>query len=124
MSARIRFVGALMVGAMLTGGPVITPRYAWPTACPKALTGEQIEESDYRYPYRDPYLATMTIAMLNPEGVTPGLKRQVVHVKVLPGRDRFPSLEGRGQLSVALYRQSGPAPLLFILSGIGSNPYF
>jgi hypothetical protein len=62
--------------------------------------------------------------MLNPDGLTPGIKRQVVHVPLLPGRNELPSLEGRGKLSVALYRQDHPAPLLFILSGIGSNPYF
>jgi hypothetical protein len=79
---------------------------------------------DYKYPYHDPYLATITTAILNADGHTPGLKREVVHVPVLPGRDRLPTLEGRGDLSVALYRQSGPAPLVFIVSGIGSNPYF
>src|SRR5713101_5303678 len=36
----------------------------------------------------------------------------------------MPALEGRGEVSVAVYRQSHPAPLLFILSGIGSNAYF
>jgi hypothetical protein len=78
----------------------------------------------YAYPYRDPYLATITAAALNPDGLTPGLKRQVVHVPVLPERNDVPTLEGRGEVSVALYRQHRPAPLLFILSGIGSNPYF
>jgi len=48
----------------------------------------------------------------------------VVHVPVLPDRNQLPSLEGRGDLSLALYRRNHPAPLLFILSGIGSNPYF
>jgi hypothetical protein len=42
----------------------------------------------------------------------------------LAGRNDLPTLEGRGHLSVALYRQSHPAPLLFILAGIGSNAYF
>ena len=77
-----------------------------------------------RYPYHDPYLATITTAILGADGLNPGLKRQVVHVAVLPHRNRLPSLEGRGELSVALYRQNRPAPLVFILSGIGSNPYF
>jgi len=79
---------------------------------------------DYRYPYQDPYRATVTTAILNADGLNPGLKRQVVHVPVLPGRNRLPTLEGRGELSVALYRQNHAAPLMFILSGIGSNPYF
>lgn len=80
--------------------------------------------ASYDYPYRDPYLATITAAVLNPDGLTPGLKREVIRVPVLPGRDRLPALEGRGDMSVTFYRHEGPAPLLFILSGIGSNPYF
>jgi len=79
---------------------------------------------DYRYPYHDPYIATATTSILNADDVSPRLKRQVVHVPVLPDRNQLPSLEGRGDLSLALYRQKHPAPLLFILSGIGSNPYF
>ncbi len=88
------------------------------------LSWGTVSAEDYKYPYRDPYLATITTAILNADGHTAGLKRQVVHVPVLPDRNRLPTLEGRGDLSVALYRQSRPAPLLFIVSGIGSNPYF
>ena len=67
---------------------------------------------------------TITTAVMNAEGHTPGAKRQAIHVPVLPDRNQLPTLEGRGNLSVALYRQSRPAPLIFILSGIGSSPYF
>src|SRR5215813_7525756 len=85
---------------------------------------------DYNYPYRDPYLATVTGATLNADGLTPGIKRQVVHVPALPDRDNLPGRAGlpglapRGALSVALYRQKAPAPLVFILPGTGSTPYF
>jgi len=41
----------------------------------------------------------------------------------LAGRNGLPTLEGRGNVSVAFYPQSHPAPLLFILPGIGSNAY-
>ncbi len=88
------------------------------------LSWSSLEADDYNYPYHDPYVATVTTAILNGEGDTPRLKRQVVHVPGLAGRNRLPSLEGRGELSVAFYRQRHLAPLLFILSGIGSNPYF
>lgn len=80
--------------------------------------------ADYHYPFHDPYLATATTAILNADDRTLRPRRQVIHVPVLPDRNAFPSLEGRGNLSLALYRQSHPAPLLFILSGVGSNPYF
>jgi hypothetical protein len=82
------------------------------------------QAEEYKYPYHDPYVATITAALLNSDDLTPRLKRQVVHVPGLPGRDQLPALEGRGELKVTLYRQKHPAPLLFILSGIGSNPYF
>jgi len=89
-----------------------------------ALFSGASSAQEYKFPYRDPYLATITTAVLNADGHTPGAKRQVVRVPVLPGRNGLPTLEGRGNLSVALYSQRGPAPLMFIVSGIGSNPYF
>lgn len=88
------------------------------------LLWSSAEAGEYKYPYRDPYLATVTTAILNADGLNPGLKREVVHVPVLPDRNQLPTLEGRGELSVALYRQPHAAPLMFILSGIGSSPYF
>lgn len=88
------------------------------------LSWSSVEATDYKYPYLDPYLATTTTAILNDDGLTPGLKSQIVHVPGLPDRNQLPSLEGRGELSVALYRKNHSAPLLFILPGIGSNPYF
>ena len=79
---------------------------------------------DYAYPYRDPYVATVTTAILNADRLRPRLKREILHVPALPGRNGLPSLQGRGTLSVAFYRQKHPARLVFILSGLGSNPYF
>lgn len=93
----------------------------WIALC---LSWSSVEAEDYKYPYHDPYMATITTAILNADGLTPGLKRRVVHVPVLRDRNQLPSLEGRGELSVALYCQRHRTPLLFILSGIGSNPYF
>jgi hypothetical protein len=82
------------------------------------------EADDYEYPFHDPFLATVTSAILNSDALAQRPKREVIRVPGLPGRDAVPLLEGRDELSVALYRQPHPAPLLFILSGIGSNPYF
>ena len=88
------------------------------------LLWSSVGAEEYKYPFRDPYIATVTAAVLNGEGVTPKPKRQVVHVSGLPGRNQVSALKGRGEVSVAVYRQNHPAPLLFILSGIGSNAYF
>jgi hypothetical protein len=88
------------------------------------LLWSSVGAEDYKYPYHDPYVATVTTAILNADGPGRRLKRQAVHVPGLPGRNQLASLEGRGAMSITLYRQHHPAPLLFILSGIGSNPYF
>ena len=88
------------------------------------LSPSAADSIGYGYPYRDPVIATISSALVNVDGITPGVKRQVVHVPGLPGRNRLPGLEGRGYVSVALYRQHHPAPLMVILSGIGSSAYF
>src|SRR5918999_3204118 len=88
------------------------------------LLTNSIEAADYQYPYHDPYLATATTAILSDDGATARAKSTIVHVPGLPGRNNLPSLEGRGDVSLALYRQNHPAPLLFILAGLGANPYF
>ncbi|HEY7166610.1 MAG TPA: hypothetical protein VIB79_18700 [Candidatus Binatia bacterium] len=82
------------------------------------------EADSYNYPYHDPYLATVTASILNDDGPDARLKSESVRVPALAGRNQLPTLEGRGDMGVALYRQNRPAPLLFILSGIGTNPYF
>jgi hypothetical protein len=51
-------------------------------------------------------------------------KSNILRVPGLPGRNGLPSLEGRGDVSLAFYRQNRAAPLLFIVAGVGSNPYF
>jgi hypothetical protein len=80
------------------------------------------EAADYRYPYRDPYLATATVAILS--GKNNGIESSILRVPGLQGRNELPTLQGRGHVSLALYQQDRPAPLLFILPGFGANPYF
>jgi hypothetical protein len=88
------------------------------------LLTRSIEAADYKYPYRDPYLATATSAILGNDKATARVESNILRVPGLPGRNRLPSLEGRGDVSLAFYRQNQAAPLLFILAGVGSNPYF
>ena len=93
---------------------------AWIALC---LIGSVAQAEEYRYPYWDPYLATATSALLEGNRQTSRPRRLAVHVPGLAGRNALPTLEGRGNVSVAFYPQSYPAPLLFILPGIGSNGY-
>jgi hypothetical protein len=88
------------------------------------LLTRPVEAAEYKYPYRDPYLATATSAILGNGEPTPRVESNIVRVPGLPGRNRLPGLEGRGDVSLAFYRQNQAAPLLFILAGVGSNPYF
>src|SRR6185503_5545454 len=83
-----------------------------------------LEAGDYKYPYHDPYLATATTAILSDDGATPRADSIIVQVPGLAGRNHLPSLEGRGHVSLAFYPQRRSAPLIFILAGLGSNPYF
>lgn len=105
-------------------GALFTVRLPFVVLTTLILSWSPVQAEDYKYPHHDPYIATLTTAILNADGLTPRLKRQVVHVPGLPGRDELPSLEGRGDMGIALYRQDRPAPLRFILSGVGSSPYF
>ena len=87
------------------------------------LLTRSIEAADYNYPYRDPYLATATSAILGNDEATARVESNVLRLPGLPGRNKLPNVEGRGDLSLAFYRQNQAAPLLFILAG-GSNAYF
>ena len=55
---------------------VYLSRYAFP--------GASVEAAEYKYPYRDPYLATATTAILSDDGATPRANSEVVHVPGLP----------------------------------------
>lgn len=90
------------------------------SAC--CLLTRSVEAADYPYPYRDPYLATATAAILS--GKSDGVESSILRVPGLQGRNKLPTLEGRGHVSLALYQHDRPAPLLFILPGFGANPYF
>jgi hypothetical protein len=103
---------------------MVSVRFHFIVLATTVLSCGSVDAEDYAYPYRDPYLATITSAILNADRLSPRVNRELVHVPVLPGRNRLPTLEGRGNLSVAFYRRDHPAPLVFILSGIGSTPYF
>jgi hypothetical protein len=88
------------------------------------LAAKSIQGAEYNYPYHDPFLATATTALLSDDGTQARGKSTIVHVPGLPGRNKLPTLEGRGNVSVNLYRHSHPAPLLFIVAGVGANPFF
>jgi hypothetical protein len=83
-----------------------------------------VRAAEYNYPYRDPFLATATTALLSDDRTKARDKSTIVHVLGLPGRNKLPTIEGRGDVSINFYKHDRPAPLLFILPGVGANPFF
>src|SRR5262249_58938911 len=119
MRTRARFVAALVAGTMLSGSAAVgraqsgaapgcppsnDPLQLCLSVRPAPRLGSVVDPAAYKYPFHDPVMATITVAALNPDGVTPGLKREVLHVPVVRGRDHLPLLEGRADASVAFYR--------------------
>jgi len=89
-----------------------------------SLAARSVQAAEYNYPYHDPFLATATTAILSDDGTKAQDKSTIVHVTGLPGRNKLPTLEGRGDVSINFYQHDNPAPLLFILPGVGANPFF
>jgi len=88
------------------------------------LAAKSVRAAEYNYPYHDPFLATATTALLSDDRTKAQDKSTIVHVPGLPGRNNLPTLEGRGDVSINFYQHDHPAPLLFILPGVGANPFF
>jgi len=83
-----------------------------------------VDESSYRYPYHDPYLATTTIAIM--KGRDEGRDSDTIQdleIALIPGRNDIPLLEGKGKLRFRLYPNQGKAPLIIIVPGLGSSAY-
>lgn len=84
---------------------------------------QRIDEASYRYPYKNPYLATMTVAIMQGSENPPMSEIKDLRVKVLDHRNDIYLLEGMGTLRYSFYRQNGPAPLIFIIPGLAGSAY-
>src|SRR4030095_12381975 len=69
-------------------------RFALAVLVALSLLTRSIEAADYEYPYRDPYLAHATSAMLANDKSTSRIESNVLRVSGLPGRNNLPGLEG------------------------------
>jgi len=106
---RLRLISAVLITLTFLSAPIAAREYS---------------AEEYKYPYKDPYLATATTAVLIDDTSSNKAPSSIIHVAGLRGRERLPSLESRGNVSLALYKQDRPAPLMFVIPGLGSNPYF
>jgi len=83
---------------------------------------QRIDDANYHYPYKDPFVATSTVALMQGNEDIPGMIEDL-QIKILNGRDHVHLLEGQGKLRYRFYQQEGPAPLIFIIPGMGSSAY-
>jgi hypothetical protein len=91
--------------------------YAFPGAM-----AERLSEGAYPYPYKNPWIATSTVSLMQGRETLPGGDIRDLQVKIFERRGH-PYLEGKGKLLYRFYQQKGPAPLIFIVPGIGSSAY-
>jgi hypothetical protein len=86
---------------------------------------ERVNPAAYPYPYRNPYLATSTVAILKDRDQRlEDDDTQYLRLNVLPGRNDIPLLEGKGQLRIRFQPQEGrEAPLIFLIPGFGGSAY-
>lgn len=86
-------------------------------------SAQRIDETSYHYPYKNPYLATATVALMQGSENPPMSEIEDLRVKVLDNRDDIHLLEGMGTLRYRFYQRNGPAPLIFIIPGLAGSAY-
>jgi hypothetical protein len=74
------------------------------------------DAENHLYPYRDPYLATLSVGMLRSRLPSRGNDVETLSITVIPSRENVYLMEGRGHLQALYFRQRHPAPLLWQLS--------
>lgn len=96
---------------------------AWSLSVSPDTSAARLDQASYPYPYHDPYVATMTVAILKGRESLPDGDIVDRHLKILAGRDEAYLLEGMAELRYRFYRQRGSAPLIFVVPGVGSTAY-
>ncbi|MDQ3583977.1 MAG: alpha/beta hydrolase [Pseudomonadota bacterium] len=89
---------------------------------PPDASAFRVDRAAYRYPYRDPYLATTTLSITRGRAALwshDTVSRRSLEITVLEGRDNVYLLRGQGKLRFRFYQQKGSAPLIFIIPGLG-----
>lgn len=84
---------------------------------------QRVDEASYRYPYKAPYLATTTVALMKGSENPPTSEINDLRIKVLDHRDDVYLLEGMGTIRYRFYQQNGSAPLIFIIPGLAGSAY-
>jgi pimeloyl-ACP methyl ester carboxylesterase len=91
--------------------------------CQTPAVAQRIDAAAYHYPYQDPYLATMTSALLQGNETLANGEIKDLRIKMLSDRDDLYLLEGMGAIRYRFYQQNKLAPLIFIIPGLGGSAY-
>ncbi|MDD5267205.1 MAG: alpha/beta hydrolase [Methylococcales bacterium] len=89
-------------------------------------SAQRIDEASYHYPYKDPYLATSTLGLMQGSEKPPTSEIKDLRLNVLNHREDIRKniyLEGMSALRYRFYQQNGPAPLIFIIPGLSGSAY-
>jgi hypothetical protein len=91
-------------------------------ACVVALGGSSALATvnrvlDYKYPYKDPYIATLTMRLMGTKIVKP----KIITLNGLPGRDKIRFSDGHQNVPIAVFVQEMPAPLVYVIPGVGGS---
>jgi hypothetical protein len=83
------------------------------------------ESDGYDYPYKEPYLATLSSALLRSDSADAAIDKAVTidYLTLFPERAQIDEIKGQRELVFQLYRQAGVAPLVYVLGGIGANVF-
>ena len=82
-----------------------------------------VDEASYLYPYKDPYLATTTIAIMKGSENPPSSVINDLRLNVIQNRNNIYLLEGQGMLRYRFYQRQALAPLIFIIPGLAGSAY-
>jgi predicted alpha/beta-fold hydrolase len=79
--------------------------------------------AEYDFPYKDPYYATITAAILKADDRDTSVSSEDIAIRLLPERDAVPFFKNRNHTHVRLWAQkhTRPAPLMILVAGLGGG---
>lgn len=77
---------------------------------------EILTAQEYAFPITNPYFATATVAADHAQKPV-----RFIQMEPRPDRATVPLMKGRNKLNMALFQQQGPAPLVFMVPGLGGG---
>jgi hypothetical protein len=87
-----------------------------------------VRASSYDFPYRDPFYATVTAAILKADPLDTEADYRDLNLRLLPERNRVPFYgEYRNHIKLRLWAQKEEAPLIVMVAGLGgahSSSYY